>query len=206
MKVLLAIDVQNDFCPGGSLAVPEGDQIIPVVNRLSEQFGHMILTQDWHPAGHSSFASSHDGKKPYETIEMPYGEQVLWPDHCVQNSEGAEFHPDLDTELAEVIIRKGFRKEVDSYSAFYENDHKTQTGLAGYLRERGFTDIYVCGLATDFCVRWSVHDGRKEGFRMHVVEDGTRGIDIDGSIDQAWREMKSVGAEIIRSADISMDG
>jgi len=206
MKVLLAIDVQNDFCPGGSLAVPEGDQIIPVVNRLSEQFGHMILTQDWHPAGHSSFASSHDGKKPYETIEMPYGEQVLWPDHCVQNSEGAEFHPDLDTELAEVIIRKGFRKEVDSYSAFYENDHKTQTGLAGYLRERGFTDIYVCGLATDFCVRWSVHDGRKEGFRMHVVEDGTRGIDIDGSIDQAWREMKSVGAEIIRSDDISMDG
>jgi len=206
MKVLLAIDVQNDFCPGGSLAVPEGDQIIPVVNRLSEQFGHMILTQDWHPAGHSSFASSHDGKKPYETIEMPYGEQVLWPDHCVQNSEGGEFHPDLDTERAEVIIRKGFRKEVDSYSAFYENDHKTQTGLAGYLRERGFTDIYVCGLATDFCVRWSVHDGRKEGFRMHVVEDGTRGIDIDGSIDQAWREMKSVGAEIIRSDDISMDG
>lgn len=206
MKVLLAIDVQNDFCPGGSLAVPQGDQIIPVVNRLSERFGHMILTQDWHPADHSSFASSHDGKKPYETIQMPYGEQVLWPDHCVQNSDGAAFHPELDTERAEVIIRKGFRKEVDSYSAFYENDHKTQTGLAGYLRERGFTDIYVCGLATDFCVRWSVLDGRNEGFRMHVVEDGVKGIDLDGSVDQAWREMKEVGAEVIRSGDIDLHG
>lgn len=206
MKVLLAIDIQNDFCPGGQLGVPEGDRIIPVVNRLSEQFDHMILTQDWHPADHSSFASSHAGKEPYETIQMPYGDQVLWPDHCVQNSDGAAFHPELDTERAEVIIRKGFRRDVDSYSAFFENDQKTQTGLAGYLRERGFTDIYVCGLATDFCVRWSVLDGRNEGFRMHVVEDGVKGIDLDGSVDQAWREMKEVGAEVIRSGDIDLHG
>lgn len=197
MTALLAIDLQNDFCPGGALAVPEGDAIIPVVNRLVEAHDHVILTQDWHPAGHLSFASRHAGKQPYDTIEMPYGTQTLWPDHCVQGTEGAAFHPDLHADKAELIIRKGFRPEIDSYSAFFENDRETPTGLAGYLRERGITRLVLCGLAADFCVRWSAIDGRRLGFEVAVVEEATRGIDVAGSLAAGWREMRAAGAEIV---------
>lgn len=199
MKTLLIIDVQNDFCPGGALAVPDGDTVIPVINSLIPRFDAVIQTQDWHPAGHHSFASSHEEKSPYDTIDMDYGTQVLWPDHCVQGSEGAKFHPELNTTKTEVIIRKGFRKEIDSYSTFYENDQNTPTGLTGYLRERGINDLYVTGLATDFCVKWSVLDGLKENFSIHVVEDAVKGIDIDGSVEQAWKEMRNAGAEITAS-------
>ena len=202
MKTLLIIDVQNDFCPGGALAVPGGDTIIPVINSLIPGFNAVIQTQDWHPEGHHSFASSHEGKDPYDTVEMDYGDQVLWPDHCVQGTRGAEFHPDLNTTKTEVIIRKGFRKEIDSYSTFYENDQKTPTGLTGYLRERGISEIYVAGLATDFCVKWSVIDGLKEEFTVHVIEDAVKGIDMDGSVEQAWKEMKGAGAEITTSGKI----
>lgn len=199
MKTLLIIDVQNDFCPGGALAVPDGDAVIPVINSLIHRFDAVIQTQDWHPAGHHSFASSHKEKEPYDTIEMEYGTQVLWPDHCVQGTQGAEFHPDLNTTNTEVIIRKGFRKEIDSYSTFYENDHNTPTGLTGYLHERGINELYVAGLATDFCVKWSVLDGLKENFKVHIVEDAVKGIDIEGSVDQAWKEMEDAGAEITSS-------
>jgi len=199
MKALLIVDVQNDFCPGGALEVPDGDEIVPVINELSKQFNVVIQTQDWHPAGHSSFASSHEGKEPFETIEMPYGQQVLWPDHCVQGSLGADFHPDLETTRSQLIIRKGFRKEIDSYSAFYENDDETTTGLTGYLEARGIDTIYAVGLATDFCVKWSVVDGVKEGFDVYVVEDAVKGIDIEGSVDQAWTEMLNAGAEKVSS-------
>jgi len=202
MKTLLIIDVQNDFCPGGALAVPGGDTIIPVINSLIPGFNAVIQTQDWHPEGHHSFASSHEGKDPYDTVEMDYGDQVLWPDHCVQGTRGAEFHPDLNTTKTEVIIRKGFRKEIDSYSTFYENDQKTPTGLTGYLRERGISEIYVAGLATDFCVKWSVIDGLKEEFTVHVIEDAVKGIDMDGSVEQAWKEMKDAGAEITTTGKI----
>ncbi len=195
MKALLIVDVQNDFCPGGALEVPDGDKVVPVINRLSGYFDHIIQTQDWHPEGHSSFASSHEGKEPFQTIEMPYGEQVLWPDHCVQGSSGADFHPDLITDRSQLVVRKGFRKDIDSYSAFFENDNETPTGLAGYLRERGIDTLYAVGLATDFCVKWSVVDGLKEGFNVHVVEDAVRGIDIEGSVEQAWKEMAEAGAE-----------
>lgn len=202
MKALLIVDIQNDFCPGGALAVPEGDRIIPVVNRLSQEFDAVLQTQDWHPAGHSSFASSHSGKNPYDTIELAYGTQVLWPDHCVQGTKGAEFHPDLETLRTDVVIRKGFRKSIDSYSTFYENDQKTATGLTGYLKERGITELVVTGLATDFCVKWSVLDGLKEGFAITVVEDAVAGIDIDGSVDAAWSEMTKAGASVVRSEDL----
>lgn len=202
MKALLLIDFQNDFCPGGALAVPEGDAAVAVASRLLPKFETIILTQDWHPAGHHSFASSYANKQPYSTTELAYGTQVLWPDHCVQGTKGAEFHPDLDTTKADLIIRKGFRKEIDSYSAFYENDQKTRTGLAGYLRERGISELYVGGLATDFCVRWSVVDGINEGFTMHVIEDAVRGIDLDDSVNQSWEQMKSHGARITRSDQI----
>ena len=202
MDALLIIDVQNDFCPGGALEVPNGDQVVPVINKLSQHFDHVIQTQDWHPEGHSSFASSHNGKEPFETIQMPYGEQVLWPDHCVQGSEGSEFHPDLITKPTQLIIRKGFRKEIDSYSAFYENDDKTTTGLAGYLNERGIDSLYACGLATDFCVKWSVIDGLKEGFKVTVIEDAIKGIDMEGSVDEAWKEMEEAGAARITSKQI----
>jgi len=164
MNALLVVDVQNDFCPNGALGVPGGDQIVPVVNKLADRFGIVILTQDWHPSAHSSFASSHSAKEAYETIDMPYGTQVLWPDHCVQDSKGSDFHPDLLTSKSQLIIRKGFRKDIDSYSAFFENDNTTPTGLTGYLRDRRVNTLYVVGLATDFCVRWSVLDGMKEGF------------------------------------------
>ncbi|GAA5521046.1 bifunctional nicotinamidase/pyrazinamidase [Aliifodinibius salicampi] len=199
MKALLIVDVQNDFCPGGALEVPDGDQIIPVINALSDTFDVVIQTQDWHPKGHSSFASSHSGKEPFETIEMPYGNQVLWPDHCVQGSEGADFHPELETNRCQLIVRKGFRKEIDSYSAFYENDETTTTGLTGYLLEREIDTLYAVGLATDFCVKWSVIDGIKEGFDVFVVEDAVKGIDIEGSVNQAWEEMLDAGAEKVSS-------
>ena len=166
MKALLIVDVQNDFCPGGALEVPEGDRVVPVINSLLPHFDAVIQTQDWHPSGHHSFASAHDGKEPFDSIEMEYGNQVLWPDHCVQGSEGAAFHPDLETSKTQVIIRKGFRKKIDSYSAFYENDNKTKTGLTGYLKTRGIDTLFVTGLATDFCVKWSVLDGIKDGFNL----------------------------------------
>ncbi|NBC03610.1 MAG: bifunctional nicotinamidase/pyrazinamidase, partial [Bacteroidetes bacterium] len=186
MRALLVVDIQNDFCPGGALAVPDGDTIITTVNKLVNVFDAVIQTQDWHPAGHSSFASTHDGKNPYDTVEMDYGTQVLWPDHCVQGSMGAEFHPELNTLKTQVIIRKGFRKAIDSYSTFFENDQETTTGLTGYLNQRGITDLYTVGLATDFCVKWSILDGIDEGLNMHIVEDAVKGIDLDGSLDAAW--------------------
>jgi nicotinamidase/pyrazinamidase len=202
MKALLIVDVQNDFCPGGALEVPEGDRVVPVINSLLPHFDAVIQTQDWHPAGHHSFASAHNGKEPFDSIEMEYGNQVLWPDHCVQGSEGAAFHPDLETSKTQVIIRKGFRKEIDSYSAFYENDNKTKTGLTGYLKTRGIDTLFVTGLATDFCVKWSVLDGIKDGFNLLVVEDAVLGIDVDGSVDTAWKEMKEAGAKTVNSDQI----
>jgi len=191
--LLLVIDVQNDFCPGGALAVGEGDAVVPVINRLAEQFDHVALTQDWHPAGHSSFATSHPGSTPFETIAMPYGPQVLWPDHCVQGTAGAAFHPELLADRAEIIIRKGFRGAIDSYSAFYENDRRTPTGLAGYLRERSFKRIFLAGLATDFCVHYSAVDARREGFEAVVIEAGCRAIDLAGSLAAAWATMGDAG-------------
>lgn len=199
MKALLIVDVQNDFCPGGALAVPDGDKVVPVINHLIDHFDTIIQTQDWHPKNHSSFASSHPEKNLYDVVEMKYGTQVLWPDHCVQGTKGADFHPDLKTDKTQVIIRKGFRREIDSYSTFFENDHKTTTGLAGYLKERGITDLYAVGLATDFCVKWSVIDGIDEGFNMHIVEDAVAGIDLDGSLEQAWKEMKEKGVIVTTS-------
>src|SRR5690554_2559485 len=182
-KALIVIDIQNDFCPGGSLAVDGGDEVVPVINRLIGEFDHVILTQDWHPADHSSFASQHPGKAPFNDIEMAYGPQRLWPDHCVQGSRGAEFHPDLNITPAELIIRKGFRRGIDSYSAFFENDHATPTGLAGYLRERGLTDLTLAGLATDFCVAYSAIDAVEQGFNARVILEGSRAIDLAGSLD-----------------------
>jgi len=199
MRALLIVDMQNDFCPGGALPVPEGDAIMPLINRLADAFDHVLQTQDWHPANHQSFASQHDGKAPYDTVEMAYGTQVLWPDHCVQGTEGAAFHSDLDTTQSELIIRKGFRPTIDSYSAFFENDGTTPTGLTGYLKERGIDELFVCGLATDFCVKWSALDGRKQGFDVFVIEDATRGIDQDGSLAQAWKEMNEAGVQVISS-------
>jgi nicotinamidase/pyrazinamidase len=182
--VLLVVDIQNDFCPGGALSVPAGDKVVPVINQLASRFRHVVLTQDWHPRGHLSFASSHSGKKPYQTIEVAYGPQILWPDHCVQGTPGAEFRDDLEITHAELVLRKGYHREIDSYSAFYENDRKTHTGLAGYLRERGFARVLLAGLAFDFCVRYSAEDARREGFDVVVFEDACRGIDVDGSMAQ----------------------
>lgn len=179
--VLVVIDVQNDFCPGGALAVPGGDEVVHIVNRLAHGFKHVVLTQDWHPAGHSSFASSHPGKQAFTMIDMPYGQQTLWPGHCIQNTPGAAFRADLDIPHAELIIRKGFRKEIDSYSAFFENDHKTPTGLGGYLKERGFEKVICVGLAFDFCVRYSAEDARTLGFETEVIEAACRAIDLHGS-------------------------
>ena len=195
--VLLIVDIQNDFCPGGSLAVPLGDEIVPVVNRLAADFPHVILTQDWHPRGHTSFASSHPGKQPFDTVDAPYGEQILWPDHCVQETKGAAFHPNLDAPHAELIVRKGFRNAIDSYSAFRENDRRTPTGLAGYLRERGFERLTLCGLATDFCVFFSAIDGREAGFEVTVVANACRGIDVDGSLSRAMRSMSEAGVTLL---------
>lgn len=197
--VLLVIDVQNDFCPGGALAVADGDAVVPVINGLADRFRHVVLTQDWHPPAHSSFASSHPGSAPFGTITMPYGQQTLWPDHCVQGTKGAGFHPQLKTDSAELVIRKGFRGEIDSYSAFYENDRRTPTGLAGYLRERGLRRIFLAGLATDFCVYYSAADARRLGFDTVLIEAGCRAIDLAGSLDAAWTGMAAAGVQRINT-------
>ena len=199
---LVVVDVQNDFCPGGALAVPDGDAVVAVINRIAPRFSARVLTQDWHPPGHRSFASSHPGRAPFETTELSYGEQVLWPDHCVQGTEGAAFHPGLVTEGADLVLRKGFRREIDSYSAFYENDRRTPTGLTGYLRTRGVSRLFFAGLATDFCVAYSAIDGAREGFETAVVEDGCRGIDLDGSLADAWARMAAAGVVRVRTADL----
>jgi len=191
--VLLVVDIQNDFCSDGRLAIPRGNEVVPVINRLATNFKHVVLTQDWHPAGHLSFASAHPGRKPYDTIAVAYGPQILWPDHCVQGTLGAEFHKNLRVAHAELILRKGYHREIDSYSAFYENDRRTRTGLAGYLRERGFTRVFVAGLAFDFCVRYSSEDARHEGFEVVVVEDACRGIDISGSMLATRRALDAIG-------------
>jgi nicotinamidase/pyrazinamidase len=202
--VLLVIDVQNCFTPGGSLAVKDGDAIIPLINRLATGFPHVVLTQDWHTAGHVSFASSHPGKKPFETTSLAYGTQVLWPDHCVQGTDGAALHKDLKVPHAELVIRKGYRQQMDSYSAFYEADGKTPTGLAGYLRERGLNQVFLVGLATDFCVAWSALDARKAGFSALVIEDACRGIDVNGSLGKAWQDMQGAGVKRVQSTDIDV--
>jgi len=191
--ILLIVDMQNDFCPGGGLAVPRGDEIVPLVNRLAARFRHVVLTQDWHPRGHLSFASSYPGRTPYETIALAYGTQVLWPDHCVQGTRGADFRADLAVPHAELVLRKGYHREIDSYSAFVENDRRTSTGLAGYLRERGFARVVVAGLAFDFCVRYSAEDAHRAGLQVTVVEDACRGIDVDGSVAQTRRRLAELG-------------
>ncbi|HCP18442.1 MAG TPA: bifunctional nicotinamidase/pyrazinamidase [Alphaproteobacteria bacterium] len=197
----IAIDVQNDFCPGGALAVNDGDAVVAPINALINTYDHVILTQDWHPSGHSSFASEHDGHDPLTTITMPYGEQTLWPDHCVQGTNGAMFHDQLNIDRAELIIRKGYRREVDSYSAFFENDHKTTTGLTGYLNDRGITHVVMAGLATDFCVAFSALDARKCGFSCQVVMDASRAIDLGGSLAAMTEAMAEAGVELITMAD-----
>jgi len=197
---LVVVDVQNDFIPGGALAVPRGDEVVPVISRLAARFESVVLTQDWHPRGHASFASSHPGRKPLQSIELAYGTQVLWPDHCVQGTSGAAFHPDLDVTKAQLVIRKGHHRDIDSYSAFLEADRKTTTGLAGYLKERGFTALYVCGLATDFCVAWTALDARAAGFGTTVLEDACRAIDLDGSLARAWADLAAAGVKRASSA------
>lgn len=201
--ILLVVDVQNDFCPGGSLAVPGGDEIVPVVNRLASRFAHVVLTQDWHPRGHQSFASAHPGKKPYDTIEVSYGPQILWPDHCVQGTPGAEFRKDMQILQAELVLRKGYHREIDSYSAFYENDRTTHTGLAGYLRERGLTRVFLAGLAFDFCVRYSAEDAHREKFNVVVVEDACRGIDVNGSMNATRQVLSSLGIRCVSAGSIT---
>ncbi|WP_316195894.1 bifunctional nicotinamidase/pyrazinamidase [Bradyrhizobium sp. SZCCHNRI3052] len=195
--LLLIIDVQNDFCPGGALAVADGDAVVPAINRLSGMFDHVVLTQDWHPAGHSSFASSHPGKAPFESVTMPYGPQTLWPDHCIQGTPGAAFHAELATDKAQLIIRKGFRAAIDSYSAFFENDKTTPTGLAGYLRERGLKRVFLVGLAADFCVHYSAVDARRLGFAAIVIDNACRGIDLGGSMAAAKAQGAEAGVERI---------
>jgi nicotinamidase/pyrazinamidase len=197
---LIVADVQNSFLPGGSLAVPRGDEVVAVINALARRFANVVLTQDWHPPGHVSFASSHPGKKPFETLRLGYGEQVLWPDHCVQDSEGAKFHTGLHIPHAQLVIRKGFHRDIDSYSAFIEADRRTHTGLAGYLRERGVERVFVCGLATDFCVAWTALDARDLGFAALVVEDACRAIDTGGSLASAWQAMDKAGVQRVQSA------
>ena len=197
---LLVIDVQNDFIPGGQLPVPEGDLIVPLINRLGDRFKQVIITQDWHPPGHASFASSHPGREPYEVIELPYGAQTLWPDHCVRATTGAELHKDLNLPHAQLIIRKGCNPDIDSYSAFLEADRKTTTGLAGYLKERGIDTLYLVGLALDFCVMFSALDARAAGFNVFVVLDACRAIDLDGSLAAAIERMQVAGVVLV-SAD-----
>ena len=199
---LIVIDVQYDFCPGGSLAVPDGDAVLPIINRLARRLPHMVLTQDWHPAGHNSFASSHPGKAAFDTVTVSYGEQILWPDHCVQGTKGAELHGELDVDRAELVLRKGFGREIDSYSAFFENDKSTETGLAGYLRERGAERLIMTGLALDFCVRYSAEDARRLGFGVVVVEDGCRAIDMEGSLAATRASFAELGVELRASGEI----
>ena len=200
---LIVVDVQNDFCPGGRLAVQKGDEVVPVVNELAKRFENVVLTQDWHPAGHQSFATSHPGTRPFDSIKLPYGEQELWPDHCVQGSDGAALRKDLAVWHAQVVVRKGWRREVDSYSAFLEADGRSRTGLEGYLEERGIKRVFVCGLATDFCVAWTALDARKLKFDCTVVEDACRAIDLQGSLAAAWEKMKKAGVERTQSGDIA---
>lgn len=200
--VLLVIDVQQDFCAGGSLAVPDGDAVVPVINQLAGRFSHVVLTQDWHPAGHRSFASSHTGKAPFEMIAVSYGQQVLWPDHCVQGTSGAEFHPDLSIPRAELVLRKGYNRQIDSYSAFFENDRKTPTGLGGYLKERGFGRVFLAGLALDFCVRFSAEDAHKLAFEVVVIEDACRAIDTDGSLDETRRSLAALSIKCVESGSL----
>jgi nicotinamidase/pyrazinamidase len=203
--VLLVTDVQNDFCPGGALAVPRGDEVIAPIHRVAPRFEHIIFTQDWHPANHSSFAASHPGKQPFESIELAYGAQTLWPPHCVQGSKGAEFHRALDLPQAELILRKGFRAHVDSYSAFFENDRATPTGLAGYLRERELTRVFLAGLAYDYCVGYSAVDARRLGLAAFVLRDACRAIDLDGSAAAIEAEFAKAGVTVMDSAEILAD-
>jgi len=191
--VLVVVDIQNDFCPAGRLPVPYGDEVVPIVNRLAERFRNVVLTQDWHPPSHLSFASSHPGREPYETMTVVCGPQVLWPDHCVQGTSGADFHKSLQITHAGLVLRKGIHRAIDSYSAFYENDRKTPTGLIGYLRERGLMRIFLAGLAFDFCVRYSAEDAHRDGFAVFVVEDACRGIDVDGSMAVTRRQLTELG-------------
>ena len=203
-SALLVIDVQNCFLPGGSLAVKDGDAVVPVINKLAKGFANVVMTQDWHTPGHVSFASSHSGKKPFETIDLAYGKQVLWPDHCVQGTDGASLSKDLSIPQAELIVRKGYHKDVDSYSAFTEADGKTTTGLAAWLKARGLQRLFVAGLATDFCVAWTATDARKAGFEAYVIEDACRGIDTQGSLAKAWADMEKAGVKRIQSSDIAV--
>ena len=201
--VFLVVDIQNDFCPGGSLAVPRGDEVVPAINALAAKFAHVVLTQDWHPRGHLSFASSHAGKQPFQTIDVAYGTQILWPDHCVQGTVGAAFRGDLNIPHAELVLRKGYHRDINSYSAFYENDRKTATGLAGYLRERGLTRVFLAGLAFDFCVRYSGEDARREGFEAVVFEDACRSIDVDGSAAVTREKFRSLNIRCVSADAIS---
>ena len=201
--VLIVVDVQNCFLPTGTLPVKKGDEVVPVINELAKKFQNVVITQDWHTPGHSSFASSHDGKAPFETVELDYGTQVLWPDHCVQGTDDAKLAPGLDLPHAQLIIRKGYNSAVDSYSAFQEADKETGTGLTGYLTERGINEVYVCGLATDFCVAWSALDARAKGMTVSVIEDASRAIDLNGSLDAAWSSMTDAGIERIQSSDFA---
>ena len=199
---LVLIDIQNDFCPGGALAVDKGDEIVEISNKIQEQFKIKIITQDWHPSTHKSFASNHEGKEPLSTVEMFYGQQVLWPKHCIQGTEGSKFHSKLITDSADLIIRKGFRPEIDSYSAFFENDQKTPTGLDGYLKSRGVNKIYLCGLALDFCVYFSAIDGAELGYNVNVIQDACRAIDLDGSLEKSLNDMKSKGVKLLSTSDL----
>ena len=198
--VLLVVDLQNDFCPGGNLAVPHGDEVVPFINSLAAKFAHVVLTQDWHPRDHLSFASSHSGKQAFESVELHYGAQILWPDHCVQGTTGAAFRDDLYVPHAQLVLRKGYHRHIDSYSAFYENDRKTATGLSGYLHERGFTRIFIAGLAFDFCVRYSGEDAQREGFEVFVIENACRSIDVNHSASATKDQFSSLGIRCI-SAD-----
>jgi nicotinamidase/pyrazinamidase len=202
--VLLVIDVQNDFCPGGALAVPEGDAVIGPIHRIASFFSHIVLTQDWHPADHASFASSHAGAQPFETIQLAYGPQTLWPLHCVQGTPGAEFHPALKLTQAELVLRKGFRSQIDSYSAFFENDRTTPTGLAGYLAERGLTRVFLAGLAYDFCVGYSALDARRLGIPAFVIQDACRAINLNGSVAAIEAEFAAAGVTVISSLDLGI--
>ncbi|HLN09096.1 MAG TPA: bifunctional nicotinamidase/pyrazinamidase [Xanthobacteraceae bacterium] len=202
-SVLIVVDVQNCFLPGGSLAVKDGEQVVPIINRIAKKFAHVVMTQDWHTSGHISFASSHEGKAPFEVIKLPYGDQVLWPDHCVQGTPGADISKDINIPQAELIVRKGYHKNVDSYSAFLEADHKTPTGLGGYLKERGLTRVFVAGLATDFCVAWTAMDAQRAGFETFVIDDAARGIDNRGSLAAAWAAMEKAGVKKINSDDLA---
>jgi nicotinamidase/pyrazinamidase len=203
-SALIIVDVQNCFVKGGTLAVAHGDDVVPVINRLAPAFQNVILTQDWHNPGHTSFASSHPGKKPFDSVELAYGNQVLWPDHCVQGTADAAFDPDLHVPQAQLVLRKGFHKDIDSYSAFMEADRRTPTGLEAYLKQRGIDTLFVTGLATDFCVAWTALDARAAGFDTYVIEDACRGIDLQGSLAAAWKNMQSHGVQRIQSSDIEI--